>query len=253
MAYNKKYYEQNKEKINESQRKYENKPSVKKKRKEYTKNYCARQDVKEHRKEYYKKNKDKMVRWAREYYQDNKEHLKDYCKRPEVKEKQKEYYSKPEVKVKRKETHKKWIEKNPNYNKEYRVKNEKKIKDYLSSSEYKEKRSKNRTYRTKMDGEYRTTNNLRRSFNKALKKYSNTGKIMPSNKYGINYKEIIEHLKPFPKDIENYHVDHIIPVSWFNHNDPAEIRWAWAPENLQWLSKEKNISKGNKFISVGNF
>ena len=81
-----------------------------------------------------------------------------------------------------------------------------------------------------------------------MKQYSKTGKVTSASKYGINYKKIIEYLKPFPKDIENYEVDHIIPLSWFDFNNPKEIKWAFAPENHQWLLEEKNGSKGNRFM-----
>jgi len=78
--------------------------------------------------------------------------------------------------------------------------------------------------------------------------YSTKGKEISSNKYGINFLAIIEHLKPFPKDIENYHKDHIIPASWFDHNNLKEIKWCWSPENFQWLRKELNLWKHDKFI-----
>jgi len=94
----------------------------------------------------------------------------------------------------------------------------------------------------------RIINCLRTRFRTAFKYYSTTGKIKTSNEYGINYKKIIEHLKPFPKDIENYEVDHIVPLSWFDFNNPEEIKWAWAPENHQWLTKEENRSKSNNFM-----
>ena len=79
-------------------------------------------------------------------------------------------------------------------------------------------------------------------------RYSITGKQYTSVKYGINFTEIIEHLKPFPKDIKNYQIDHIIPLSLFDFNNPVHIKKAFAPSNHQWLTKIENISKGNKLI-----
>ena len=84
---------------------------------------------------------------------------------------------------------------------------------------------------------------LRSRLNIVFKKYSN-GKYFPSNKYGINYKEIIEHLKPFPKDISGYHIDHIKPLCSFDLTDPEQIKEAFAPENHQWLLAEDNRKKG---------
>jgi len=71
---------------------------------------------------------------------------------------------------------------------------------------------------------------------------------MPIKKYEVDVKAIINYLKPFPKDLENYHVDHIIPLSKFDHNIPEQIKRAWTPENLTWLLKSANRSKGNKLV-----
>ena len=91
---------------------------------------------------------------------------------------------------------------------------------------------------------------LRRRFNKVLLFYSKTGKIKNSSGYGINYKKIIEYLKPFPKNIKNYQVDHVIPLSWFDFDNPKEVKWAFAPENHQWLTKEQNLIKGDRYIGI---
>jgi len=91
---------------------------------------------------------------------------------------------------------------------------------------------------------------IRGSFRNVLKRYSKTGKIMSSKKYGVDYKKIIEHLKPFPKDLSKYHIDHIIPLSWFDFSNPKEIKWAFAPENHQWLTIQENLKKSNKEIII---
>ena len=70
---------------------------------------------------------------------------------------------------------------------------------------------------------------------------------MPSKKYGINYKAIIEHLKPFPENISEFHIDHIKPLCSFNLEDPEEIKIAFAPENHQWLTIQENLSKGGRY------
>jgi len=89
---------------------------------------------------------------------------------------------------------------------------------------------------------------LRNRFNSVVNNYSKTGKIKSSKEYGIDYKEIIEHLKPFPKDMGNYEIDHVIPISWFNLRDSKEIKWAFAPENHQWMLKSENRKKSNSFM-----
>ncbi|OGJ15717.1 hypothetical protein A3K73_03040 [Candidatus Pacearchaeota archaeon RBG_13_36_9] len=118
---------------------------------------------------------------------------------------------------------------NPDY-KDYRAKY---IKNYIP-------------IRYKKDKEFKVAMNLRNLLYQALKKYTKSGKTFSSSKYGIDFEELIEHLKPFPKDIENWHIDHIIPLSHFNLENPEEIKKAFTPENLQWLLASDNIKKGNR-------
>ncbi len=88
---------------------------------------------------------------------------------------------------------------------------------------------------------------LRSSLHKNLSKYTKTGKVFSSSKYGINHKAIIEHLKPFPENINEYHVDHIKPLCSFDLTNPNEVKKAFAPENHQWLLIEENLRKGGTF------
>lgn len=87
-----------------------------------------------------------------------------------------------------------------------------------------------------------------------LKMSTKTGKIMTSKKYGIDYKAIIEHLKPFLADISLYHMDHIKPLRSFNFvnkdgsTNLEEVRKANVPTNFQWLKASDNLSKGKKII-----
>ena len=89
---------------------------------------------------------------------------------------------------------------------------------------------------------------LRTYLNIAFKLYSTTGKIRSSKKYGIDFKAIIKHLGPEPNDGRIYHKDHIIPLCMFDHDDPAQVKKAWAAENFQWLTKEINLWKGDRLI-----
>ena len=81
----------------------------------------------------------------------------------------------------------------------------------------------------------------------------NKDKIKKANEYGINYKAIIEHLKPFPKNRHLYHIDHIRPLCSFNFinkdgtQNLEEIKKAFVPENHQWLLTEENLSKGGNW------
>lgn len=152
---------------------------------------------------------------------------------------------------------KKWETNNPEKLKEsrhnYYIKNKEKLasqnklyretnKDILLS-----KKKERQKLARKIDKKYRTLVSLRNRLYIALKKYSKTGKIMSSQKYGIDYGAIIEHLKPFPEELSKYHIDHIRPLCSFNLNDPEEIKKAFAPENHQWLLAKDNLMKGGKF------
>ncbi len=69
---------------------------------------------------------------------------------------------------------------------------------------------------------------------------------MSSKEYGVDYKAIIRHLKPFPEHISNFHIDHIKPLCSFDLTNPSEVKKAFSPENHQWLLAEDNLKKGVK-------
>lgn len=68
---------------------------------------------------------------------------------------------------------------------------------------------------------------------------------------GIAFNDYISHFSKDPlweKYIsgEALHIDHIIPVSAYDHFDDEEIKKCWHPENLRLLDPKENISKYNK-------
>lgn len=101
----------------------------------------------------------------------------------------------------------------------------------------------------KRNTNYAIRQRIRLRIIRALTHYSDTGKIMTSRKYGIDYGAIIEHLGPHPNTIGiagDFHIDHIIPLSAFDLTDPEQIKIAFAPENHQWLEAKANLAKHNK-------
>jgi len=116
------------------------------------------------------------------------------------------------------------------------MKNYNKVKKYMREYQME---------RRKTDSDFKMRCRLRTRLRVVLDKYGN-GKQFPSSKYGINYKKIINHLKPFPKDIKKYHIDHIIPLCSFDLTDHKQIKVAFAPENHQWLTAEQNLKKGGR-------
>jgi len=66
--------------------------------------------------------------------------------------------------------------------------------------------------------------------------------------YGIDLQKIINHLKPFPKDLKNYDIDHIIPLIKFDLTKREDIKKAYSLKNLQIITKKENRKKGIKSI-----
>lgn len=191
-------------------------------------------------KEYYQKNRKTILEKMKKQSQrpEVKAKKREREQTPEYKEKKKEYGQKPEVKARRRK-----------YVKIYNKNNAWKINNY-----YKQKR--------KTDPEYRIKQNLRALFNIVLRKYSKTGKHMVSERYGVDYEAIINYLKPLQKEfLKKYHTHHIIPLCTFNHDDPKQIKEAWAPENHKILTIEEHrkidhpklTKKINKFSGGSNW
>jgi hypothetical protein len=49
-----------------------------------------------------------------------------------------------------------------------------------------------------------------------------------------------------PNNFIQWHLDHIIPLSWFNPYDINELKLCWSHRNFQWLKASENSSKNNR-------
>ena len=66
---------------------------------------------------------------------------------------------------------------------------------------------------------------------------------------GISPKEFWRRNgSPTQSELSNLHVDHIVPLSWFNLEDPDHLKVCNHWTNLQYLTKEDNLRKGNKYV-----
>ncbi len=225
--------------------------------------YKDKEDKRRYDKNYYQKNKDnpefksKKKKQKAKYYQEHKKEILTY---------QKEYHQKPEVKLKRKEWEKKNKEQLKKYNRKWAKENSEKLKEYNKEygKEYRqkpEKKLKRKEYnknhigeyfknRKKTDKNFKIACNLRILFNRVLKLYTKTGKIMSSKKYGISYQAIIEYLEPLPEDYltskNKYDIHHIKPLHTFNFinkngsTNLKEVSKAFAPENHKLVTKEEH-------------
>ena len=175
-----------------------------------------------------------------------KKYMKEYSQRLEVKKKRKEYMKKPEVKEKRMKYLKEYMKKRYNTDPEFRKKFLGYMKKYQNS---KKGRLKIRKYNIKY---YQTEKFKKSNKERYIKKRKNPKFVVDERlrvyhinrlkKVGnldarklINRKAIIEHLKPFPKNLSIYEIDHKIPLSKFNLKNNNDIKKAFAPSNYQWL------------------
>lgn len=217
--YDREYYQKNKEKIREYNRKYYEKNAEKIKKQVNNYRIANLEKINIKKKKYREKNKQKIKEHDKEYYENNKD---------KIVKKGKEYYENNIEHLKNKSR---------KYSKNNREKINKRARKY-----YKKKR--------KTDKNFNIRNRLSCLLRIALKTYTKTGKYQISKKYGIDWKKVIEHLKPFPDDIFLYHIDHRKPLCSFDLTNPEEIKIAFAPENHQWLLASENMSKGGKIENI---
>lgn len=184
-------------------------------------------------KKYYEKNKEKIIKKQLEYYHKNKEDISNIRKlfrknNPElVKERNKKQ------------------RKDPKYL-EWRNK-------YERSPRYRDIKNRYINKRLKEDKTFAIQLRLRRLVHKAIKMHLNGENRKPSKKYGIDYQAIIDHLKPFPKDLSRYEIDHVKPLCLFkfvkDNGEPnlKQIQEAFSPQNHQWLTITENRKKSGKY------
>lgn len=134
-------------------------------------------------------------------------------------------------------------------NKKYRKRNHKKVKEYNKQYNKDNSSKRNKIYRdrSKRDPLFKMVNNIRRSIIRKLtisgyKKSSKTNKIL-----GCSYEELMVWLSDKAGNNlvygEGVHMDHVIPTSWARTEE--EVIALNHYSNLQFLTKEDNLSKGN--------
>ena len=212
------------------------------------KNYHSRK-CKSHRRNLYLKvynqqNKERILKKKKEWDKKNPEKVKKSRK-----EYMKKYNSHLETKEMRKE-----------YTKKYNLKNKEKIlkqqREYNQRPDVIKRRrewGKIQREKDKKDKEIMIRKRLRSYFRTMFRRYCNGEQKKFSEKYGIKWDKVVESLKPFPENLNDYQIDHIKPLCSFkfiNKNNKVineEIQKAWNPNNLQWLTSFDNISKGKKY------
>lgn len=112
-------------------------------------------------------------------------------------------------------------------------------------------RRKYKKNRRETDEKYRFSENLRSRILIAFKTYSKNGKTLSCSEYGINFDAIFEKIGPRPSN--THHLDHIIPLSYFNLDIPEHVRLAHLPANLQWLDATDNLIKGDRLLDISEY
>jgi hypothetical protein len=203
-------------------------------------------------KRYYRENLEDLKAKQRERWKKNYvPHPKKLLSKKEKKEKTRTYAQRNRNKIN--ENKRIWrlnnYEKNLKSNREYQKKNADRIRqNRISNLPTRRKRNSFYFQKYNKDPIFNIKNKLRNRLWYAMTTYCKNGKIMKSKDYGIDYEKIIKYLKPFPKDIYKYHIDHIKPLCSFDLTNIEEVKKAFAPENHQWLTIEENLKKSSKLI-----
>ena len=151
-------------------------------------------------------------------------------------------------KLRIKERHKKYYE--ANKSQIYEVSKKWKEKNVEKMREYHRGYGKNRR---KFDISFRISGNLRNRIRKVLKGINKSASTIKLFGCSIEFlKGHIENKFTIKMNWDNYgsywEVDHVIPCSLFNFNDGEEQKKCFHYSNLQPLTCEENIKKGNKIL-----
>lgn len=190
--------------------------------------YGRRSKCKACRKELRKENFDAISKQQKRWRDNNKEYMSEYSKV--------------------------WRSENREYkavkDKEYRLKNENKIKS-RKREYYKENKSsineKNKKYFKKRYSEdplFRTSILLRAKVSR-LGDHKNESTIKLIGCSSLEFWK--RNGSPNIEQLKNLHIDHIVPISWFNLEDENHVKVSSHWTNLQYLSSEDNLSKHNNY------
>jgi hypothetical protein len=85
---------------------------------------------------------------------------------------------------------------------------------------------------------------LRSKLYNAIRTFNHRGGPRANRPKGIDWDSVILHLGPCPGPRNEWHIDHIRPLSSFDLSDPEQVRRACLPDNFQWLPAKENLKKG---------
>jgi hypothetical protein len=130
------------------------------------------------------------------------------------------------------------------------------VRDHAKKSKIKNRKSSRESERKRkiIDPGFRVKCNLRRRLRTLMKSTKKGGSRTSSSLIGCSTKQLAKHLESqFSKGMswENYgidgwHVDHILPCSSFDHNDPRQVAQCWHWTNLRPLWAKENMLKSDE-------
>ena len=180
--------------------------------------------------------------------------------REEIREYNKEYRNKNKTRLNRNK--REYRKKNPDKVKEYNDKTSRSRKEYYQKN--KEKILKNvlkyRNLRYKEDTMFRLNLNMASSIRNSLRDNNiSKGGRHWEDIVGYTVEKLKAHLERLFKhgmtweNREEWHIDHIIPLSFFKYNsvNDVEFKYCWSLNNLQPLWAEDNMKKADSLV-LGN-
>ena len=87
---------------------------------------------------------------------------------------------------------------------------------------------------------------VRRATTKLLYDYQNKAKIRLVGCSPYEFWEM--NGSPSEEELRNLHIDHIIPLSWFDMDDERHVKVCSHYINLQYLSSSDNLKKGGRYM-----
>ncbi len=247
----KRHFEENKEREVAKKKKYyeDNKAVISEKAKIYIEN--NKDAVKKRRKSYRERNLETIQAKQREYGKNNREKINENLRKK--RQENKEFYREKSRIIRQSRTPEQ-IKAKKKYDKEYKIKNKHKYAEWKKNNIDKVRASKRAEQARKMsDPNYRIKKNLRSRIRIALKGITKSDTTVNILGCSIEYfKEYIESQFKDGMSWDNYgkkgwHIDHKIPVSWFNLTNPNCLKLAFNYKNHQPLFWEENLLKGNKY------
>lgn len=197
------------------------------------------------------------------YYRKNKKRIQernrlDYLKNKRKRnEQQKQYRLKNNEKIKEKQ--KKYRLKNKEKRKKYDIINKEKIKEW--TKEYRKKNRKKinerRKKRMQSDINYKLSEYFRVRIREILFNQKTIKSAKTAQLLGCSWNEARIHIQSKFKEgmtwenhgIYGWHIDHIVPCSFFDLKDPEQQKKCFHYTNLQPLWWHENLSKGCKILS----